>query len=292
LITQRLVATSADPADKRHSLREIIRAAPDFKNAIIFCNRKREVAVLHRSLQRHGFNAAALHGDLDQRARMAALDSFRTGAVALLVASDVAARGLDIPAVSHVFNYDIPHHAEDYVHRIGRTGRAGRSGHAYTLVAPGDEKSLAAIESLIGQPVPWEGPSVADAGGAGERPRREESSRRGGRSRASAPREREDRKPAGEARPARESRPAREPRPPREAAPPREPRPAREARPPREARPSRDARAERGSSSGTDVRAREPRPTPARGGDDDRVLGLGDHVPAFLARPVQKKVDQ
>src|SRR6185503_16831722 len=124
---------------------------------IIFCNRKREVATLHRSLATHGFTVAALHGDLDQRARMAALDSFRTGEVKLLVASDVAARGLDIPAVSHVLNYDVPHHAEDYVHRIGRTGRAGRTGHAVTLVAPGDEKSLAAIEKLIGQAVAWEG---------------------------------------------------------------------------------------------------------------------------------------
>ena len=95
-------------------------------------------------------------------ARMAALDGFRNGEMPLLVASDVAARGLDIPAVSHVFNYDIPHHAEDYVHRIGRTGRAGRAGAAFTLVGPGDEKSLAAIEKLIGQPVEWEGPTLAE----------------------------------------------------------------------------------------------------------------------------------
>jgi superfamily II DNA/RNA helicase len=284
-ITQRLVATTADPADKRHRLREIIRATPDFKNAIIFCNRKREVAVLHKSLQRHGFNAAALHGDLDQRARMAALDSFRTGAVALLVASDVAARGLDIPAVSHVFNYDVPHHAEDYVHRIGRTGRAGRSGHAYTLVAPGDEKSLAAIESLIGQPVPWDGPAVAEGGGSGERPRRDDGGRRGGRSRSSAPREREERSST------REPRPPREPRAAREAVPSREPRPAREARPPREARPARVER-DRDTSSGAEMRTRAPRREPVRGGDDDRVVGLGDHVPAFLARPVTKKVGQ
>ena len=105
---------------------------------------------------------------------MAALDSFRTGEMTILVASDVAARGLDIPAVSHVFNYDIPHHAEDYVHRIGRTGRAGRSGQSFTLVSPGDEKSLAAIEKLIGQPIAWEGPTLA------ERPASEGSSRRRG----------------------------------------------------------------------------------------------------------------
>ncbi|NNM71800.1 DEAD/DEAH box helicase [Enterovirga aerilata] len=257
-ITQRLVATPADPADKRQRLRELIRTASDFKNAIIFCNRKRDVAVLHRSLQRHGFNAAALHGDMDQRARMAALDSFRTGAVALLVASDVAARGLDIPAVSHVLNYDVPHHAEDYVHRIGRTGRAGRSGHAVTLVAPGDEKSLAAIESLIGQSVPWEGPPVAE-GGAEERPRRDRGSRRVS-SRSAAPR--------------REEREAK----PREARAGREPRPARE-------------RGSRPVSGGSREAAHRPvrQAAPAAEG---RVLGMGDHVPAFLARPVPKKSDK
>ncbi len=134
--TQLLVKTGREPHDKRDTLRRLIRNAENFKNAIIFCNRKREVAQLHRSLVRHGFNAAALHGDLDQAARTAALDSFRKGDVTLLIASDVAARGLDIPDVSHVFNFDVPHHADDYVHRIGRTGRAGKSGTAITIVAP------------------------------------------------------------------------------------------------------------------------------------------------------------
>jgi superfamily II DNA/RNA helicase len=113
------------------------------------------VAKLHRSLVRHGFSAIALHGDMDQRSRMNALESFRNGEIALLIASDVAARGLDIPDVSHVFNFDVPHHAEDYVHRIGRTGRAGRSGAAITISSPADSKSLAAIEKLIGQKIPW-----------------------------------------------------------------------------------------------------------------------------------------
>ena len=107
--TQLLVKTGREPHDKRDTLRRLIRAADNFKNAIIFCNRKREVAQLHRSLVRHGFNAAALHGDLDQAARTAALDQFRNGDVTLLIASDVAARGLDIPDVSHVFNFDVPH---------------------------------------------------------------------------------------------------------------------------------------------------------------------------------------
>jgi superfamily II DNA/RNA helicase len=156
-ITQRLVATGRDPAEKRDTLRRLIRSAEGFKNAIVFCNRKREVAQLHRSLLRHKFNAAALHGDMDQPARMAALESFRKGEVTVLVASDVAARGLDIPAVSHIFNFDVPHHPDDYVHRIGRTGRAGLSGTAITIVAPIDGKAVGAIERLIGQTIPWMG---------------------------------------------------------------------------------------------------------------------------------------
>jgi len=159
-ITQLRVATGRDPHEKRETLRRLIRSAQGFKNAIIFCNRKREVAQLHRSLLRHKFNAAALHGDLDQTARMAALDSFRNGDVSLLVASDVAARGLDIPAVSHIFNFDVPHHPDDYVHRIGRTGRAGLTGTAITIVAPADGKAVAAIERLIGQSIPWMGESA------------------------------------------------------------------------------------------------------------------------------------
>ena len=126
-ITQGLVASHAGGA-KRETLRRLIRestAADAFKNAIIFSNRKRDVAILHKSLVSHGFAAGALHGDMDQRARMASLDAFKTGEVALIVCSDVAARGLDIPDVSHVFNFDVPIHAEDYVHRIGRTGPRG-----------------------------------------------------------------------------------------------------------------------------------------------------------------------
>jgi superfamily II DNA/RNA helicase len=155
--SQLLVKTGREPHDKRDTLRRVIRSAEGLTNAIIFCNRKREVAALHRSLVRHGFSAIALHGDMDQPARTAALDQFRKNEVTLLVASDVAARGLDIPAVSHIFNFDVPHHPDDYVHRIGRTGRAGRSGTAITIVAPADSKNVAAIEKLIGQTIPWMG---------------------------------------------------------------------------------------------------------------------------------------
>jgi superfamily II DNA/RNA helicase len=121
------------------------------KNAIVFCNRKRDVDVVARSLKKHGFSVSPLHGDLDQSVRTKTLDSFRSGEIRLLVASDVAARGLDIPAVSHIFNFDVPYHADDYVHRVGRTGRAGRGGHAFMLATPKDMKLVDAIEKLIGQ---------------------------------------------------------------------------------------------------------------------------------------------
>ena len=121
----------------------------DVKNAIIFCNRKKDVGIVHRSLLRHGFSVGALHGDLDQHQRTATLDAFRNGTIAFLAASDVAARGLDIPEVSHIFNYDVPIHPEDYIHRIGRTGRAGREGFAAMLVTPKDIKALKAIEKML-----------------------------------------------------------------------------------------------------------------------------------------------
>ena len=156
-ITQTLVPSGSAPHDKRATLRRIIRGADNFKNAIIFCNRKRDVQVVYRSLEKHGFSVGALHGDLDQRARMAALDAFRNDQVQLLVCSDVAARGLDIPDVSHVINYDAPHHAEDYVHRIGRTGRAGKTGACadHRRPAPTPE-AIAEIEKLIARKIDWQ----------------------------------------------------------------------------------------------------------------------------------------
>jgi superfamily II DNA/RNA helicase len=153
-VSQFQVSVGREPHEKREVLRGLLRDAKDLNNAIIFCNRKREVALLYKSLQKHGFSVGALHGDMDQSARTAALDQFRKGEIPLLVASDVAARGLDIPAVSHVFNFDVPHHADDYVHRIGRTGRAGRAGTAISIVTPLDQKSMVAIEKLIGQTIP------------------------------------------------------------------------------------------------------------------------------------------
>ena len=150
------MASGPGPA-KRETLRRLLRGADDLTNAIIFSNRKRDVALLTKSLEKHGFSVGCLHGDMDQRSRMASLDAFRGNKVSLLVCSDVAARGLDIPMVSHVFNFDVPTHAEDYVHRIGRTGRAGRSGTAISIVTKADQRYVDDIEKLIQTKIGWNG---------------------------------------------------------------------------------------------------------------------------------------
>lgn len=139
--------------DKREALRHLVRTQ-DVQNALIFCNRKRDVDILYRSLTKHKFSAGALHGDMSQSMRFATLERFKAGELQLLVCSDVAARGLDIGGLSHVFNFDVPHHAEDYVHRIGRTGRAGLEGHAFTIAGPEDRAAVEAIEKLTGHAIP------------------------------------------------------------------------------------------------------------------------------------------
>ena len=172
-ITQRFVyCRDGEDWAKREALRELIRGE-SVRNAIIFCNRKRDVAIVHKSLVKHGINAGALHGDMDQSSRTATLDKFRSGEIAFLAASDVAARGLDIPDVSHVFNYDIPWQADDYVHRIGRTGRAGKSGYSASLVSGDDFKALAEIEKIIGEPAVWigEAPSTEEIAEGAKRKR-------------------------------------------------------------------------------------------------------------------------
>ena len=151
-VAQHLIWT--DVKNKRQVLRDILRAE-SVKNAVVFCNRKRDIATLIKSLTNHGFSAVALHGDMTQSARLEALQKFKNGEVPLMIASDVAARGLDIAGLSHVFNFDVPSHAEDYVHRIGRTGRAGKSGRAFTIAASKDDiKYIGFIEKLTGKPVP------------------------------------------------------------------------------------------------------------------------------------------
>jgi superfamily II DNA/RNA helicase len=267
-IIQRLKKTSDEPAAKRQALRELMKQV-DVKNAIIFCNRKKDVGVVFRSLQRHGFNVGALHGDMDQRQRTATLDAFRNGTIAFLAASDVAARGLDIPAVSHIFNYDVPVHPEDYIHRIGRTGRAGREGFAAMLVTPKDRKALKAIEAMLRQEIPWlDGASSS----APEEPKEAETSersngrgrRRGGQKSAS---------PSSEAKPAQRSEaPTPAPTPPKAAESNGQPPPkAREAQ-------GRDGRREKPAPKDDSRRSEQPR---------GKSRGMGDHVPAFMMRSVR-----
>ncbi|MBW7966702.1 DEAD/DEAH box helicase [Bradyrhizobium sp. BR 10261] len=279
-VTQSQVPAGREAHEKRELLRRLLREAKDLKNAIIFCNRKREVAIVHKSLQKHGFSVGALHGDMDQPARMAALDQFRKGELPLLVASDVAARGLDIPEVSHVFNFDVPHHADDYVHRIGRTGRAGRTGTAISIVTPLDQKSMVAIEKLIGQSIPRaEGDyEVHATSGESDRPREERGRERsrGGRGkpqRGGRDRERSH-EPRGEARHQAEARPAGE-------------RPAREARPQREARPSSEGRHGSRQQANNSHVPSIGRPEPRRQREVDTEPGDHSHLPAFLLRPVR-----
>jgi superfamily II DNA/RNA helicase len=273
-ITQRLVATRSGP-EKRETLRQLLRSADDLKNAIVFCNRKRDVVLLHKSLLKHGFPVGALHGDMDQRARMASLEAFKTGDVDLLVCSDVAARGLDIPDVSHIYNFDVPIHAEDYVHRIGRTGRAGRSGTALTLVTRDDSKYVDSIERLIGNKIEWQGPRP-DELGPGEEP----AARQGRGRRPAAGR--------GERRPARAESPAGEHRAAGEQR-------SRSARGRGGERRQRDERPERAAEH--HPRQNGHPPAASSGGEQRRPLrrepneptpvGLGDHVPSFLLRPTR-----
>ncbi len=260
-------------ADKREALRRLIRSE-QVQNALIFCNRKTEVDILYKSLKKHEFDVGALHGDLSQSERTATMARFKAGDLRLLVCSDVAARGVDISGLSHVFNFDVPHHAEDYVHRIGRTGRAGLVGHAFTLAAPEDRLAVEAIEKLVGAAIPRLAVNGLDpvewAEGDGRKRR--------GRGRVAAKPEGRGRRTEPEA-PDADKPPA--PRRARRAAPVEAP--AREARvqerPAREVarEPVREAARERDAE-------RRPR-RDSRGRDDDlgpAVQGFGDDIPAFM----------
>ena len=240
-IKQFLVPVSGGAFGKRERLRELL-GQEEVRTAIIFCNRKTTVRELNKSLRKHRFRSGEIHGDMEQSERIAELDRFKAGEVNILVASDVAARGLDIKGVSHVFNFDAPWHPDDYVHRIGRTGRAGATGTAYTLVGPEDAENVANIEKLTGQTIERLGKAAAvstEEGAPAERaPRR-------GRGRA-APAAAEVEQAGSSPPPREQPRPPREPRrreEPRDAAPPEAFRPNRaEARPPRrdDRRPPRD----------------------------------------------------
>ncbi|SDF14193.1 DEAD/DEAH box helicase [Rhodobacter capsulatus] len=297
-ITQKLIQITPPRRDqsakaKRELLRAIIKSEGEAcTNAIIFCNRKTDVDIVAKSLKTHGFNAAPIHGDLDQSLRTKTLDAFRDGTLQLLIASDVAARGLDIPAVSHVFNYDLPSHAEDYVHRIGRTGRAGRLGAAFSIATPADDKYLTAIEALVKMPIPRadppEGFSLSDA--AHREPRKYDDDK-GPKSGARSSRTR-----SGRGRD--EKRPPREDRAPvivaveedsslivdvpeakrsegRRSEPRRNDGPRSESHRPDPIRPD----------GPRDERRSEPYRDSRRGRDGGpAVVGMGDHVPDFLLR--------
>ena len=281
---------SSDPKAKRTALRALIDRS-DIKNGIVFCNRKTEVDVVAKSLKRHGYDAAAIHGDLDQSVRTKTLESFRKGELKLLVASDVAARGLDIPDVSHVFNFDVPHHADDYVHRIGRTGRAGRSGEAFMIVTPADDRGLDKVLKLIKKTpdeveldLPWGELKSADRarGGRGDKPERGGRSRRG------------EREPRRETKPVEAEAPqaeAPQPEPKAEAKPrrERERKPEPKAEPVAE-RPRREE--ERREREPRREREREPRRDDRQRGREDRepaVVGFGSDLPAFLRQPPRPK---
>ncbi len=281
-----------DPRTRRAALRAVLETS-GYKNGIIFCNRKTEVDIVAKSLQRHGYNAAPLHGDLDQRSRMQTLDRFKTGDLKLLVASDVAARGLDIPDVSHVFNYEPPRHAEDFVHRVGRTGRAGKLGEAFTLAAPADNKSIAAIEKLIGKTLERVAiPGVPETalgdnkdGGGWGREREERSKRRRGprsdSSRGESKPERTDAKPAlVEAAPQQAESVA-------QAAPEE----ARRERRPRNnsnrERPRQDRSAQERPREASTEQARPSKPERPEAKEvkvPEGIAGFGGDAPAFLTR--------
>jgi superfamily II DNA/RNA helicase len=288
--------TSA-PTEKRNCLRAIMEAEGDnLRNAIIFCNRKTEVTILHKSLVKYGYNAGALHGDLDQSIRTATLNGFRDGSIKILVASDVAARGLDIPNVSHIFNFDVPIHAEDYIHRIGRTGRAGREGTALTIAAPLDKKYLDRIEEMLGKQINRIEPPAGASRGT-ERPARDAAPKSPERS-AAKPRRRREEAPAGQDKPT-------EPQAARKAAPVKDA-PVKDTaaaatpagRTPGETPPAQTARAS-AKAPKDDGRRRDDRGrSEAKRNDSERsrgrndrgggrpVIGMGEHMPAFMMQPV------
>jgi superfamily II DNA/RNA helicase len=252
--------------DKREALRRLIRSE-DVQNALIFCNRKRDVDILHKSLTKHGFSAGALHGDMSQPARFATLEKFKQNELRLLVCSDVAARGIDIGGLSHVFNFDVPHHAEDYVHRIGRTGRAGKIGHAFTLATPEDKPAVEAIEKLTGSAIP---PILVAGLDTVEWAEGDNRRRRGKRA---GPPPKRGRGPDAAPPPAE--------KPAARAPEPRRPRPEeghRGPRPDRAPRPEAERPIAAATQGPRDIRRRDEDLGPS-------VQGFGDDIPAFMLLP-------
>jgi ATP-dependent RNA helicase RhlE len=255
-ITQSVVTFRASRRDRAASeKRKILRAMIDregdaLRNAIIFCNRKTDVDICAKSLKKYGYDAAPIHGDLDQSTRTRTLDGFRDGSLKFLIASDVAARGLDIPNVSHVINFDVPGHAEDYVHRIGRTGRAGKEGTALMLCEPRDEKNLAAVEKLIEKTIPRADNPLGATTDDGEEAK-------------PAPEKRTRRKRKAEDQVAKPETPA-------EAQPPAEPDPVAV-----EPRPTQDQGRNRRKG---------------RRDEGEKVVGMGDHMPTFIEKSFEERL--
>lgn len=278
---------------KREELRELMRAE-DVRNAIVFCNRKRDVAILFKSLQKHGFNAGALHGDMDQKARMETLDKFRSGEITFLAASDVAARGLDIPDVSHIFNFDLPWQSDDYVHRIGRTGRAGREGSATSLVTFEDLKLLTQIEQITGDSTVWIGDPPSEEDWQDSKSRKRRRSRGSGAARSGDDRRSGRGGRTRSRRGQREERPEEAQREMRSGDGPREARSRQER--PAEGQPRRKRHAE-SKQQPEPVRSGAPAPQRRRasadagaGSDKDKsAFGAKDQIPDFLRRPVKRR---
>ncbi|HIP79164.1 MAG TPA: DEAD/DEAH box helicase, partial [Kiloniellaceae bacterium] len=287
-VTQGLLKVRGAAKEKRAALRDLIRSE-EVKSALVFCNRKRDVDIVFRSMQRHGFSVAALHGDMAQPVRMETLQTFKDGEVQFLVCSDVAARGLDIPAVSHVFNFDVPSNPEDYVHRIGRTGRAGRSGKAFTLALPEEGKYLASVVRIIGKEIPevaLEGAESWDAGEAEEQAgrRRRGSTRRGSRAAAGKSSEGRGRKDRGD-RSRRDRGRGEKDRGERDKNQGDRSAQDREVVSFETAAEQDTAKSDRDEVKGE---KREPRRSKQKQGDDTLAPGetaFGDHIPAFLLRP-------
>ncbi|MEQ8248510.1 MAG: DEAD/DEAH box helicase [Alphaproteobacteria bacterium] len=275
-----------DAADKREALRSLLKQH-EVPSALIFCNRKRDIGVLTRSLKSHGYDALELHGDMSQPARTETLEKFRRGEFTILVCSDVAARGLDIQGLPYVFLYDVPTHAEDYVHRIGRTGRAGMVGRAITLATHEEAKYVGQVETLIGRAIPMGSLPGLEQGQPDEDQKRGRKSRSGrGRSgKRDAPAEKtaptaaaaEPTKDAAEDAPKPRSRRRRsrsDAAPKSEAA----------AAAPRESSQPQETSAKPAARQSEQREPRHPRRDrqDRQDRDDKAVVGLGDHVPAFL----------
>jgi len=274
------ILVPVDERKKREVLRSLLRSE-EVNTGIIFCNRKTMVRELNKSLRRHGFKSGEIHGDIDQAARIAELDRFKTGEINLLVASDVAARGLDIKGVSHVFNFDAPWHPDDYVHRIGRTGRAGASGKAFTFVTRADAEAIENIEKLIGTKIPRLDTGVTiDSDETDSAPARGRAAKTAPAPRRGA-RERSEDKPARAAQPRQAARSKSEEGSERPVRAERSP-PAEQAE--RPVRAERNAPAEKAKRSAPTERTDKPAPR-ARHQVDNELDdgGWNGPLPAFLS---------